>query len=117
MEALRLKTENILELTDGDTDYLHELVALYLDFLKEFPINYRETIEKNDLVEFKLLIHKAKPSLTFLGITSIQQEVQTIKEALVQQNIKQNQIAASIKKIEQACKFFREELLRFEAQA
>lgn len=113
MEALQLNTDNILDLVDGDMEYLQELIALYRDFLKEFPINYQDTLSQGDVVEFKLLMHKAKPSLRFLGMDLVEEEGKILKEILAQNALSKKRERESIRKIVQTCQFFDHELAQF----
>lgn len=96
-----VNTRNIINLVGDDQSYLIELIGLYIEFLEGFKEEYRDVLLARDLDKLKYMAHRAKPSIQFLELNTLDQEVKLARQTLQENKADDRFVHNSIRKIHQ----------------
>lgn len=67
------------ELSDGSSEFVIEIVKVFLSDVPKQLNNLRLSFNKNDFDELTRIAHKLKPSIDLLGITSLTEDIRIIE--------------------------------------
>ena len=98
-----LNIDNIKALVGNDVEYRKELIELYIDFLENFPKEYKEILKLSDLNRLEYFSHKSKPSIEFLELKNIEKEINYVRLLLENQENNQEYFQSSIERVEKEC--------------
>jgi viroplasmin and RNaseH domain-containing protein len=95
--------EKLLNLADGDIEYLKELKELYGKFFSDLRHNYSQIYQQDNLESWSYFVHKAKPSIAYLNLQEVQDFFEE-GELLKKKNEKENtEIQKHFHKVEEIC--------------
>jgi|GEM_PF-3194315 len=98
--------EAMVKFADGDLAYQQDMCLLYQKFFIEFPIQYTEILNNQDLAKLKSFAHKSYPSVKLLQLECLEKALNTQILALENQNdvlLQQKKTIQTVKKFCTLC--------------
>ena len=71
--------EKLIELSDGDTDFIYETISTILESLPEDLEIFDTRVKENNWKEVSRIAHKIKPTIELLEMTEVQSIVKMIE--------------------------------------
>lgn len=75
MEYTAFKPEYLVNITGGDVDIMKEIADIFINQIPEFVTGMKELLSQEKYYELGLLAHKAKGSVTVMGMDETAKEL------------------------------------------
>ncbi|HAK00512.1 MAG TPA: hypothetical protein DCM62_10860 [Bacteroidales bacterium] len=70
----------LMEVSEGDNSFCHTMISYFVENTPAVLENLSAKIRAQDWLEVRQIAHKLKPQLIYMGISSIQDEVELIEQ-------------------------------------
>lgn len=67
------------DLAEGNQQFMNEIIEMFIRDLPDAIVQMQLYCDNKDWDKLKSVAHKMKPSLTFIGLTNLQKEIQKIE--------------------------------------
>lgn len=104
-----INLDNLKELSGGDSQFIKEMLEVFLANYPKYMGKLMVGIEVKDWVEIRKMAHKIKPTLAYIGLDELIPEFQQVEEwALANTNYES--IVTTINKLNTTCELALEEV-------
>ena len=100
------------ELANGSNQFMNEMLTLFITQTPEALDNMEKHFKNKDWKSLRTVVHKMKPSISFVGLKELEKDIRTIEESAANESGLE-QLPPLIAKVIQICK---EALVELEAE-
>lgn len=93
--------KNIQILSRGDKDFMRKMLSIFIGQTETTIPLIQKAFDEKNYAEIAKLIHKIKPSIQAIGITSIESEVKQLELITIEQNKELPDLYSLFEKIKQ----------------
>jgi HPt (histidine-containing phosphotransfer) domain-containing protein len=68
------------EIAKGSDEFIVQMLNIFIDQTPKAFVNIEKALESNDWESLRLAVHKIKPSITFIGLSEIKNDVPLLEE-------------------------------------
>ena len=76
----KLDLSYLLATTDGDKDFMNELIDIFISELPIYLENFNTALEQKDIESLSRIAHKARSSVTIMGLTDLSKQLTRFEE-------------------------------------
>ena len=74
------KLDKINEMADGDTDFVHAIITIFLKEIPQDLINLEDAVETSNFEQIGKIAHKIKPNVDLFGMTQTLSNAQDLEK-------------------------------------
>ena len=116
LESIDLNFEKLLEITEGDKDFMFNLFNSYFKSLAECKSEFEKHLNREDTDGLKFLLHKIRATIKTFDIRSLEHVLSdTIHRIEIHQIPDQTEKEKLIRKVHRICNHVRKNLTTFAA--
>lgn len=90
------------EIAKGSNEFIIQMLNIFIEQTPKALIRMEEALKNKDWKTLRLIAHKIKPSITFVGLTKIANDVPLLEEYAAEET-HLNEIPALVDKIKSTC--------------
>ncbi len=89
-KKMRLDFTELQEISRGDTNFIVKIIDIVLGQLNELILTMPVLLEKKDWNGVYSMVHIIKPSLHYIGVKELKNEIKAIEEFLLEKKQREN---------------------------
>lgn len=97
------------QIFQGNQEMINNIIQLFLEHVPQYIEEMVECVNQNDLIALHPLAHKAKSSISMLGLKSIEQQMRQIEQAS-KQHKNLEQLPSLVSDVKSECDLVYEQL-------
>lgn len=103
-EKIELRFDKLLEITQGDKNFMATLIETYFSSMQECKLNFRENIESGNPEAMRFLLHKVRATINTFEIKQLEKFlVETIQEMAASRSFSEKKKKQLLEKVNFLC--------------